>query len=275
MLKDIQQLKPSKILLIGERCKDIYCYGKCERISPEAPVPILKETKREYKAGMSANVANNLTSLGCTVVHLTTKEKLIKTRFIDERFNQQLLRLDEEEEIKKLTVEDIQKDLSSDLSFFKFDAVIFSDYNKGFLTYINIIKIIAYIREQYPNIPIFVDSKKNNLSCYENTILKINKKEFDEVTIFPNKFDCITTLGKNGAVWNEKFFDASETLVYDVCGAGDTFLSGLVTHYLSHFKMEEAIKFANICAGIAVKYVGTHQVSVKEIMEHLNNNEKI
>ena len=61
---DIQQQKLYKILLIGDSCEDIYHFGTCQRISPEAPVPILKKAYEEIRPGMSANVAANLESFG-------------------------------------------------------------------------------------------------------------------------------------------------------------------------------------------------------------------
>ncbi len=92
---DIQQRKFWKILLIGDHCLDIYHYGVCDRLSPEAPVPVLKQTKVEIKMGMSSNVASNLRSFGIEVDHQKNETTIKKHRFIDSRFNQHILRFDE------------------------------------------------------------------------------------------------------------------------------------------------------------------------------------
>ena len=90
------------ILVIGDSCHDIYHYGECERLSPEAPVPIFKEIKQVSKFGMSLNVAENLKTFGFNVIHLTNQELITKHRFVDIRFKQHLLRVDRGEQ-KKLS----------------------------------------------------------------------------------------------------------------------------------------------------------------------------
>jgi len=84
--------------LIGDHCLDIYHYGVCERLSPEAPVPILKETNTETKMGMSSNVRMNLKAFGLSVRHEHNKHIIQKHRIIDSRFNHHLLRYDVGEE---------------------------------------------------------------------------------------------------------------------------------------------------------------------------------
>ena len=81
-LQIIQQLKSSKVLLIGDSCIDRYHYGTVERISPEAPVPIFKVLKTENKNGMSLNVKENLLGLGVSVDIITNEKEIIKSRHI-------------------------------------------------------------------------------------------------------------------------------------------------------------------------------------------------
>ena len=119
------QQKQFKVLLIGDSCTDEYVYGICERLNPEAPVPILKKTRVETQKGMAWNVRENLMSFGIEVYILTQEERIVKRRFIDERYNQQLLRVD---------VEDSNKPLDYDLPEDNFDALVISDYDKGFIT---------------------------------------------------------------------------------------------------------------------------------------------
>jgi D-beta-D-heptose 7-phosphate kinase/D-beta-D-heptose 1-phosphate adenosyltransferase len=73
---DTQPRKLLKVLLLGDHCEDVYHYGVCERISPEAPVPILKKFKTVTKEGMSSNVKNNLESLGIKVIHYHNKAQV-------------------------------------------------------------------------------------------------------------------------------------------------------------------------------------------------------
>ena len=75
---DTRQQESWKILLIGDRCEDVYHYGTCDRLSPEAPVPILKECRIEYKMGMSSNVKMNLESFGFDTIHFHNTEIIKK-----------------------------------------------------------------------------------------------------------------------------------------------------------------------------------------------------
>ena len=87
------QQKQYRILLIGDSCIDEYVYGICERLNPEAPVPILKYHRKEIKHGMAWNVKGNLQAFGIEVNILTNEEKIIKTRYIDEKYNHQIRNL--------------------------------------------------------------------------------------------------------------------------------------------------------------------------------------
>ena len=88
-----QQQTQFRILLIGDNCTDVYQYGTIDRLSPEAPVPVFVPTRTETRAGMASNVANNLEALGCDVNYLHG-ETSVKTRLIDERSKQQIVRID-------------------------------------------------------------------------------------------------------------------------------------------------------------------------------------
>ena len=109
------QQEQLKVLLIGDSCIDEYVYGVCERLNPEAPVPILKFNRKETKKGMALNVRQNLMSFGIDVFILTNQESITKTRYIDERYNQQFLRVDNEPSLKPMNYE---------LPIEKFDALV-------------------------------------------------------------------------------------------------------------------------------------------------------
>ena len=270
-MMDIRQLKQSKILVIGDACLDMYHFGTCTRLSPEAPVPIFQLLRREEKYGMSANVVDNLKGLGNKVDMIVNEQKIYKHRYIDERTMQHLLRVDEgdDKKINELTNERIDN-----IRLKKYDAVVISDYDKGFLTYEKIERLLERVYQEAPDLPVFIDTKKSNFSIFGNhshCIIKINEHEYqnvDDDLLDREACELVVTLGKNGAWWmNEnKYYQTNETSVFDVCGAGDTFLAGLVTAYLSSKQsMDESIIFANKCASFAVKKLGTYAIKKEDI----------
>lgn len=244
--------KQLRILLIGDSCFDEYYYGVCERLSPEAPVPILKITRMESKAGMAANVLSNLEALGCDVDFMTGSPKSLKKRFIDEKSKQHILRVDDDRPSKPFNPE------QRSLSFIQYDAIVFSDYNKGFISY----EAIKSVREKYRG-PIFVDSKKRDLAQFEGCYVKVNQLEFDNSTSQPS--DLIVTQGDQGATYQGQTYPSEPAEVVDVCGAGDTFLAALAVQYLNTRDISAAIKFANKASAIAVSHSGVYTLTRDDI----------
>ncbi|MBI1305572.1 MAG: D-glycero-beta-D-manno-heptose-7-phosphate kinase [Bacteroidetes bacterium] len=195
-----------KILIIGDVMLDAYYMGKVDRISPEAPVPIVSVTKKDRRPGGAANVAFNVNALGgipvlCAVrgndpegewleQHLrncemdveglkvdASRPTTVKTRIIGN--NQQVLRVDEET-TNPLSVEMEQ----SVLGFVRdkigeIDAIVFEDYNKGLLTSYLIREVLRLARKQ--NVPTLVDPKKEHFDEYHGvTLFKPNRKEIIE-----------------------------------------------------------------------------------------------
>ena len=250
----MQQRKQFKVLLIGDSCTDEYVYGVCERLNPEAPVPILRKTRVETQRGMAWNVRQNLMSFGIEVCLITQDEQIIKRRIIDERYNQQLLRVD---------IEDKAKPFTGKLSNQNFDALVISDYDKGFLPIEKIFELV----ENFDG-PVFIDSKKTTLPL-DKAFIKINEDEYNKLT---NK-DCpnlIVTKGSKGADYQGKNYPGIRVGVFDVCGAGDTFLSALVYFYLLYGTIENAIPYANKAAAIAVTHFGTYVLSERDVNEICN-----
>ena len=247
------QQKQFKVLLIGDSCADEYVYGVCERLNPEAPVPILRRTRTDTQMGMAWNVQQNMLAFDIKVYIITQGELIIKRRFIDERYNQQLLRVDIEDEIKPFDYEIPDED---------FDALVISDYDKGFLTTKRIYELVEWFDG-----PVFIDSKKTNLPV-EYAYIKINDDEYskldDELKDSPN---LIVTKGSQGVDYQGKNYPAIGVSVFDVCGAGDTFLSALVYFYLLYGKIETAIPYANKAAAIAVTHFGTYVLSERDVNE--------
>jgi D-beta-D-heptose 7-phosphate kinase/D-beta-D-heptose 1-phosphate adenosyltransferase len=247
------QQKSFKVLLIGDSCIDKYVYGEVKRLNPEAPVPILNYKKTETRQGMAWNVYNNLKALGLEVYMMTNQEKIIKTRYIDERTNQQILRVDEEVVCKPMEYEIPNE---------PYDAVVISDYDKGFITSSKLFEIVYNMK-----CPTFIDSKKKILPSY-NCYVKINEHEYEKLE--EKNSNVIITHGSKGAEYNGVVYPGEKVNVYDVVGAGDTFLSALVFGYLNCGRIEEAIPIANRAAAIAVSYPGTYVLSKEDVNELCN-----
>jgi len=244
----MQQQKQFKVLLIGDSCTDEYVYGTCDRLNPEAPVPILNFNRKETNKGMAWNVRENLMSFGIEVVILTNEEPITKTRYIDEKSNQHILRLDEEPILKPMKYEHPGED---------FDALVISDYDKGFLNTLMICELVSKFDG-----PVFVDSKKRVLPS-QGCFVKINETEKKLLTGDYN--NLIVTKGAGGADYDGVNYPAEKTKVYDVVGAGDTFLSALVYFHLFYGRIEEAIPYANKAASIAVQNFGTYVLTEEDV----------
>ncbi len=196
-----QEFNNKKVLIVGDAMIDAYMWGEINRMSPEAPVPVVEVKKHENRLGGAANVALNLKALGatpilCSVVGTgnrgvlfeelmqesnlsiegilsTSKRKTtIKTRVIAE--NKHQLRIDEEETYPIVQAEEfltLTKSLMQDV-----DVIILQDYNKGVLTPEVIESVIAAANKR--GIPTIVDPKKQNFNSYKNcTIFKPNLAE--------------------------------------------------------------------------------------------------
>tara|TARA_Y100000114_G_scaffold75290_1_gene69032 strand:- start:1374 stop:2123 length:750 start_codon:yes stop_codon:yes gene_type:complete len=246
----MQQQKQLKVLLIGDSCTDEYVYGTCDRINPEAPVPILKYYRVEKRQGMSNNVRQNLISFGIQVYVITNIETIVKRRYIDEKYNQQMLRVDHEPSVKPMDYVIPDED---------YDALIISDYDKGFLTTEKIVELT----ESFKGV-VFIDTKKDRLPEID-AYVKINEDEYKKFKNNNNKL--IVTKGGKGCEYEGKLYPAEKVNVFDAVGAGDTFLSALVYFYLNCGTIEEAIPYANKASAIAVSNFGTYVLSKEDVNE--------
>jgi rfaE bifunctional protein kinase chain/domain len=202
-----EQFNGKRILVIGDVMIDAYMRGKVNRISPEAPVPIVSLEKVEDRLGGAANVAINLEAMGakpiiCSVVGTDSygtdlknlleeanisseglvfserRKTTVKTRVIGN--NQQLLRIDSEQTNPISANEEAALlDLVKRLISMGLDGIIFEDYNKGVLTPVIISSVIQLANEN--GIVTTVDPKKDNFFEYKNvTLFKPNLKELKE-----------------------------------------------------------------------------------------------
>ncbi len=249
-----------KVLVIGDGCNDMFRYGNCTRLSPEAPVPVFNPTRTIGNGGMAINVCENLKALGVHCDIITNDIRPVKTRYVDEISNQMLLRVDEKDVI--LPIGDKVLD---GIDFKNYDAIVISDYNKGFLS----VNDIKYISKKHSLT--FMDSKKElNFWCEDIRYLKINNKEFKQNEAYLRNYyvgDLIVTKGREGAVLNyaENFPIEEEHDVRDLSGAGDTFLAALVAKFLENYDIREAIRFANKCAAWVVTQKGVVVVDLNKI----------
>ena len=247
-----QQQTQFKVLLIGDSCTDEYYYGTVDRLNPEAPVPILSFKYRETKPGMAANVNANLKSFGINVEFKTNSQRIVKTRYIDQRSGQHLLRMDTEDTVKPFADKIVY--------LTDFDAVVFSDYNKGFVSE----ELITGIRRHYKG-PIFIDTKKTDLAKFEGCYVKINSLENSLAKSLPT--ELIVTMGKDGAMYKDTLYPTPRVEVFDVCGAGDTFLAALVSEFLNTRDIKQAINFANYAAGKTVQHSGVYALTAQDITD--------
>ena len=243
-----------KITVIGEFCTDIFVYGETKRLSPEAPVPVFNPLYIERNFGMAGNVVENLKSLDqdVTIKHLHQFQPIKKTRYVDDKSNHMFIRVDEgEETITPLELTDSVIDEIKES-----DAIIVSDYNKGYLNEKILLEIAYHSRF------IVMDTKKQispNLVANFNFI-KLNEHEYSNFSDdikkqYPNKL--IVTLGSKGAKYMDNIYpspDPRETI--DVSGAGDTFTASFTVKYLETKNIEESIIYANEMSSIVVQKRG-------------------
>jgi D-glycero-beta-D-manno-heptose-7-phosphate kinase len=244
-----------KILVIGDSCQDVFIYGKCERLCPDAPVPVFIPLKTKKMGGMAFNVYENLKSLKLDVDLITNTKKVTKTRYVDEKTNQMIIRVDSEKTLSS------RIDCLNDINFDSYDAVIISDYNKGFLEYGD----IKFICNSHPLV--LIDTKKIiNESFINCKFIKINEFEYQNniylSDLLNEKFKdkLIITLGSNGSKYKNKIYPVEKVEIKDMVGAGDTFISVFTYKFIITNNIVESIRFANECATIIVQHKGVNKI---------------
>jgi len=235
-----------RILVIGDACIDEYRYGEIRRVNPESTAPLLNFEDSEEKLGMAFNVAKNLRSFGAVVELLVPTEMSRKIRYIDRRTGEHLLRVDHDVQAQSCLVG----------SKYMFDAIVISDYDKGFVTN----EVIQKLRKRFKG-PIYMDTKKHNLADFAGIYIKINERELFESTSLPEPEHLIVTYGAKGCGYKDSLYPAKVIEVVDVCGAGDVFLAAMVYKHLETGDMAIALPFANEKAAISCQSIGAVCVS--------------
>ncbi len=197
-----------KLLIIGDVMIDAYLWGSVDRVSPEAPVPIVRLNKRESRLGGAANVAMNIQNLGgipvlCSVIGNDSKGELFQELLTDQGLtnegiiaskkrlttvkfrvfgnNVQMLRVDEEvgHNLGEEESAVLMKKITALLDTNGVDAIVFEDYDKGVISPVLIENVLKLAKRH--DVPVVVDPKKKNFSLYQGvTLIKPNLKELRE-----------------------------------------------------------------------------------------------
>ena len=307
VLRLLERLKDLKILVVGDVILDRYLYGRVERISPEAPVPVVEVEGEEVRLGGAGNVAGNLVSLGVQtsltgvvgedrageLLRNLLKEKGIKSLLtIDARpttektrvisRSQQLLRIDFEDTrgIGGRALDHIKEVVAGG----DYDGIVVSDYAKGVVTP----EVMGAVKDR--RVFYAVDPRPVNRNLYRNaSLMTPNEKELRAMTDPLSEEGVenlgrrlreelglntlIVTRGPKGMTLIEKevkHFPARAREVYDVTGAGDTVVAALTAFFLAGASWETACELANVCAGIVVGELGTASVTPEELLRELD-----
>lgn len=249
----------NRVLVIGERCDDIFIYGDTPRLSPEGPAPVFIPTREVYNGGMGENVMNNLLSLKIDVDFKHQKSPITKTRHIHESSNTLLLRIDEDGNTDNIG------DRLPKIDFWEYQMVVISDYNKGFLSE----EDIAYIAYKHPN-TICDTKKKLGDWCKDLRFIKLNRTEFNNNKEFIEENDwilekLIITLDKDGCMYNGTSYPTEEVEIMDISGAGDTFVAGFVKMFLDTEDIPKSIQYANRCSAQVVQKRGVTTIDYENL----------
>jgi len=251
----------TRVLVVGEVCSDVFIYGQAKRLCPDVPAPVFKTKRTVTNKGMAGNTAKNLEALGLKVDLISQFQNITKTRYIDERQNYTFLRVDDEDEA---VVMPLDASVISDKEISEFDAVVISDYGKGFLSEADISRFCSNNKNT------FLDTKKCiGTWCKDAAYIKINSPEYEAIKSRINTQGwinkLIVTLGDRGCMMMKEkgfsYYPVEKVDVFDLCGAGDSFLAALVARYLDANNIDEAIAYANEKSSEVVQKKGVNVVS--------------
>ena len=244
----------------GDSCRDIFVYCDADRLCPDVPVPVLNVLDQTENPGMAKNVQRNIKSIfnNCDIITNTNWYEITKTRYVDERTNSLLLRVDEEKKVPEQSYDLMEEIVDNKYNGINYDAIIISDYCKGFLSEDHIWEISNH------NKNVFLDTKKIlGEWCTSCDFIKINHVEYnktyhtiDKLHVFDIFEKLIITHSDKGCEYLSKMFPVEKVVCKDLSGAGDTFVSALACEYARSKSIEEAIKFAQECATIVVQKKG-------------------
>ena len=253
-----------KVLVFGDVIIDKYIYGTSERISPEAPVPVVKYQREVETLGGAGLVYENLKSLGVDVTLLQTEQpRSVKTRVICD--GHYITRIDDDKVVDSTAV--LRNVLRSDFS--QWDYVILSDYNKGVLD--ESLKIIEHLNKF--NCKIIVDPKEHANQYKGAWLVKPNNSEFIKFGFNNWQGNIITTNAGDNVVASidgiEYNLPVAQVEVSDVTGAGDCFLAAFVYGLTKNYDYTQCLELAIKGSRCAVQHVGTHTLTHNDIEERV------
>ena len=255
-----------KIVVIGESCTDRYIYGDCKRLCPEGPVPVFSPLNVVEQRGMAANTFHNLENMVTRpdsvelITNFQGAHGSIKTRYIDNKTNQILLRIDENDTCNGIgrLMDQVESMSKGDYKIEKCDVVVVSDYCKGFLSNQDLVDIGNMFELS------ILDTKRpltqSVLDAYN--FVKLNEHEFKqniEVVLTNNGLDkCVITLGVEGVKFlNDVFPPSKKIQTFDVSGAGDVFTAAFSYSIAGGFSVGDSIATAQNCCIKVIQHRGT------------------
>lgn len=273
---NLAKLSEARVLVVGDQIIDRWIYGRVDRVSPEAPVPVVKVERQEEMPGGASNVAANLRALGCEVVLLGMRaDPPVKVRIIAN--GQQIARYD----IENTTpiTEQREEQIFHAVHRWTFDhddgwmpgALVLSDYGKGVVTPNLCRGLIEWAQRN--KIPVVVDPKGRDWSKYAGaTVITPNEAEYAQV-IFRHRISAriLLTRGADGMtlmkLCEESAIDipAHATGIVDAVGAGDTVVAALAAALAAGFDLPTAARISNAAAGVVVQKRGTATCTFGEL----------
>ena len=246
--------------VIGDCCIDRFIMGECKRLCPDAPVPIFSPLEEVANLGMAGNVYKNLQSMGFSSKFYSPESTPTKLRYVDKKTNALIVRVDRNDFTLPIGGSRLQEVLKS-----KFDWLIVSDYNKGFLDE-ETIRLLSSVHN------VILDTKKI-LGDWAKEVkyIKLNELEYVanrdrglfESDIFLNSL--IVTLGSGGTDYRYKNYPVDRVEVKDNVGAGDTFVAALAGKLTETNDIYKSIEFANKAATVVVQKRGVTTATLEEI----------
>lgn len=260
----MQQRRRPKILVVGDAMVDQYHFGTTTRISPEAPIPVVKITSHETFHGGAANVFTNLVALGAEVRLRAGEPTPIKNRLMVG--TTQVARWDTNDEVRPILWEQLDQAVLR----WTPDAIVVSDYGKGSMD-----QAVIHWLKDWRHIPTFIDTKRNpnDFGDFDQTFFpnQVEYTRYEEQYL--QRSDVIYKKGDKG-VERLRFgkviesFRAYAKQVVSVCGAGDTILASYV-YYSCPPGHPAALFNASVAAAIVVEKPWTATASVAEIEERI------
>ena len=242
-------MKP--ILVLGESNIDSYVYCSVDRLCPEAPIPVLDVIETVQNYGMAGNVARNIVSLNydCDLITNANRNDITKTRYVEKKTNHLFIRVDSGP--KPNPAVDLDK-----VDYSKYELIIISDYNKGFLSS-NDIRFLSKL-----GLPTLLDTKKVLSDWAQDiTFIKINRGEYklseENIKKYSLSDKIIQTLGENGCEYQGKNYPVEEVQIRNLSGLGDSHLAAFAVKYIQTKDIDTSLNFANECATKVVQKRGT------------------